>query len=388
MKVAVVGGKLQGIEASYLGLQAGWEVLLIDRNPDVPARGLAHSFIQLDVTIKTTDLLEIFKEVDLIIPALENDHALESLIDLAKKEQFPFAFDETAYAVTSSKQKSDALFKKMGLPAPQTYPECGFPVIVKPSGLSGSQGIQRIGNLEELTVFDRDKYHKNVNWIIQEFLEGPSYSLEVFGVNGNYTSLQPTIIEVDTMFDCKRVIAPASLSKALENRFDDIAVAVAGALNLKGIMDIEVILHKNELKILEIDARLPSQTPTAVLKSTGINMLELLYDIFNRGTTPTIPARGSEKPVIYEHIRVSPHTIEVLGEHIIREARPLRYRTDFFGADEALTDFDSDFGSWMATLILTGNSMEEAAQKNRYVLETIRETYGLRECTDLSPDRY
>ena len=100
MRVAVVGGKLQGIEAVYLGLQANWEVLLIDRIPNVPARGLAHSFIQLDVTKDTTDLSEIFKDMDLIIPALENEYALESLRDLAKRGQFPLAFDEEAYAVT------------------------------------------------------------------------------------------------------------------------------------------------------------------------------------------------------------------------------------------------------------------------------------------------
>jgi pyrrolysine biosynthesis protein PylC len=318
MKVAVVGGKLQGVEAVYLAQQAGWQVLLIDRDPHVPARGLAHSFIQLDVTKDTTELSDIFKDMDLIIPALENDN-------------------------------------------------------------------EKIDNREELTSFDQEKNLQNENWIIQEYLEGPSYSLEVVGVNGNYYSLQPTIIEVDTMFDCKRVIAPADLSEVLKNRFDEIAVTVAEDINLKGIMDIEVILHKKELKILEIDARLPSQTPSVVLKSTGINILELLYDIFNKGNIPVIPPIVNEKPVIYEHIRVNPNTLEVSGEHIISEARPLRYQTDFFGADEALTDFDPDHRIWVATLILTGRTQTEVVQKHHRVLETIRRTFGLQECSDPHP---
>jgi len=41
MIVAVVGGKLQGIEATYLAHKAGWDVLLIDTNPAVPASGLS-----------------------------------------------------------------------------------------------------------------------------------------------------------------------------------------------------------------------------------------------------------------------------------------------------------------------------------------------------------
>ena len=37
MKVAIVGGKLQGTEAVYLAKLAGFESILIDRNPEVPA---------------------------------------------------------------------------------------------------------------------------------------------------------------------------------------------------------------------------------------------------------------------------------------------------------------------------------------------------------------
>jgi heterodisulfide reductase subunit A-like polyferredoxin len=37
MLVAVVGGNLQGVEATYLARKAGWEVILIDKNSNAPA---------------------------------------------------------------------------------------------------------------------------------------------------------------------------------------------------------------------------------------------------------------------------------------------------------------------------------------------------------------
>ncbi len=384
MRVAVIGGKLQGVEATYLARQAGWQVSLIDRDPDVPAKGLAHSFIQADITKNAKDISDHFKDVDLIVPALENHEALACLKDLAKSKRLPLAFDDAAYAITSSKQESDSLFKNLGLPAPRPWPECGFPVIVKPSASSGSQGVVKIADNEELISYRQEKKSPD-DWIIQEYLEGSSYSLEVVGINGHYRSLQSTIIEVDRNYDCKRVVAPTDLSENLENRFHEIAVSVAAAIHLKGIMDVEVILHKDELKILEIDARLPSQTPTAVLKSAGINMLELLYDIFNRGDLPDILPIADEKPVIYEHINVSHDSLEVSGEHIISGAGPLRHQRDFFGADEALTDFDPDQSRWVATLILTGQTKTEVLQKHHHVLETICQTLGLRECSDPHP---
>jgi len=48
-------------------------------------------------------------------------------------------------------------------------------------------------------------------------------------------------------------------------------------------MDLEVIDHKGELKILEIDARFPSQTPIVAYHGSGINYIEELYDLFTKG---------------------------------------------------------------------------------------------------------
>ena len=50
MQVCIIGGKLQGVEATYLAHKAGWEVLLVDKNPSPPAKGLCDRFYQVDVT--------------------------------------------------------------------------------------------------------------------------------------------------------------------------------------------------------------------------------------------------------------------------------------------------------------------------------------------------
>lgn len=386
MKVAVIGGKLQGVEAVYLAKQAGWEVLLIDKNHDVPAAGLAHSFLQADVTYAESDIQDILQDRDLIIPALEDAQVLESLNSMAKRKGLPLAYDERAYEVTSSKFRSGMLFEDLNLPTPRPWPECGFPLILKPSDLSGSRGVRKIENAAQLDSLRQKEGRDNEGTIIQEYCQGPSYSLEIIGDGENFLPLQPTTIEVDGSYDCKRVTAPAGLSKSLAAKFDEIALDIASALGLRGIMDIEVILHQNELKVLEIDARLPSQTPTVVLKSTGINMLELIYEIFAGKTLPEISPVRKEKAVIYEHIHVHSDRLEIMGEHIMSRARSLNNRTDFFGADEALTDFDPDRTDWVATLIMMGGTMEKAARKHRQVLERICETFGLKECFDPEPE--
>ncbi|MBN1221779.1 MAG: 3-methylornithine--L-lysine ligase PylC [Candidatus Aminicenantes bacterium] len=386
MKIAVVGGKLQGIEAVYLAHQAGWEVLLIDKNADVPAKGLADSFLQVDITVNRTHLSRHFKDVNMIIPALENPDALSALKILAAGFGIPLAFDSESQVVTSSKKTSDRLFKELGLSSPKYWPECGFPVIVKPSCLSGSRGIQKVRNANELAVLRKREGSFDDQWVVQELLEGPSYSIEVLGSSGDFRPLQATVIEVDKGYDCKRVVAPSDLPESLQKKLAETAVVIAKALNLEGIMDVEVILHENQLKLLEIDARLPSQTPTAVLKSTGINMLELLSDIFAEKKALGILPDVHEKSVIFEHIRVTPDSLEVCGEHIMAEARPLSRQTYFFGADEALTDYDGKNPEWAATLIMIGANAGEVGSKRRRVIETIQTTFGLPPCRESFPE--
>nr|WP_242976009.1 ATP-grasp domain-containing protein [Desulfosporosinus sp. FKB] len=112
------------------------------------------------------------------------------------------------------------------------------------------------------------------NLVIEEYLEGPSYSIEVIGIAGNYQVFQITELEMDGDYDCKRVLAPVELGDQLIREFEKITLKLASDLSLNGIMDVETILQNGKLKVLEIDARLPSQTPTAVYYSTGVNMVE------------------------------------------------------------------------------------------------------------------
>lgn len=55
---------------------------------------------------------------------------------------------------------------------------------------------------------------------------------------------------------------------------------LAEMLRLHGLMDLEVIQTPEGMRVLEIDARFPSQTPTAVWLSTGVNLAEHLAACF------------------------------------------------------------------------------------------------------------
>ncbi len=133
--------------------------------------------------------------------------------------------------------------------------------------------------------------------------------------------------------------------------------------------------------MLEIDARLPSQTPTAVLWSSGINIVDALLHTGIRGELAAI-AREARRACVYEHVHAHAGLLEVIGEHVMGSARPLTLVPGFFGAAEALTDYRPGASTWSATLIGTGASVGEAMQ----LLEEAVSTMATREKLEPVPE--
>ncbi|MGD2187009.1 MAG: 3-methylornithine--L-lysine ligase PylC [Desulfobacterales bacterium] len=381
MLVAVVGGNLQGVEAAYLAKKAGWQILMIDRKAVVPAAGLCDRFIQINITTQK-DLESALKGVDLVIPALENQDALACLERWSLNSEIPLVFDPVAYSISSSKIKSDQLFSRIGVPTPLPWPECDFPVLAKPSVGSGSHKVNVFYNSEDLHAYQNESTEE---WVIQEFVSGPSYSIELVGRPGNYVPLQVTDLQMDTNYDCKRVLAPTDLIPSLVSEFEKISRSIAENIALTGLMDVEVIRHENTLKVLEVDARLPSQTPTAVFWSTGINILEMLADFYLIDKDPNRGDIEAPRGVVYEHIQVTPNRLEVAGEHILSGTDPLQIRENFFGANEAITNYVPHRQKWVATLIISENTREMAWQRRNNVISDIRQHFELNACQDLAP---
>ena len=370
MNIGIIGGGLQGIELCYLGKAAGYDVLIADRRKDAPASGLADRCVQVD-TECASSLDAHLVNVEVIIPAFESRRGLAQLSRWAASRGVALIHDADAFCISSSKRQSEVFFHDCGIRRPTTWPGCRFPVIAKPDEGSGSRGI--------CIADDEDELRKAVSgdpasagWIVQEFLYGPTFSVEVTRHLGKAIAHQVTDLHMDAQYDCKRVTAPSILEENVQHDLQEMSIALADRLNLEGIMDVEVVLHQGQLYVLEIDARFPSQTPIAVFNSSGVNLASTLVERVNGIEPTTRPnALSQTRSVVLEHIAVSPAGVRISGEHIIAGAGPLSHHHDFFGADEALADYRPGKSSWVATLICTGSNPADAWQRREQVLKTI-----------------
>ena len=172
------------------------------------------------------------------------------------------------------------------------------------------------------------------------------------------------------------VVSPAVVPRDFEDSLRKTTVDIARALRLRGIMDVEVIASPKGTVFLEIDARIPSQTPLAVWLSSGRNLLLPLANAFLKGKVRDEVGEAPPLFAILEHLSVLGKRITLVGENSIARARPLALTDAFFGADLALTDMDEGLDSFCATVMLRAPSAEELALKRAELYGNLSEKLG------------
>jgi pyrrolysine biosynthesis protein PylC len=313
---------------------------------------------------------------DAVLPACEDDVTLAWLAEQVPALGVPLLFDPAAYAVSSSKLRSNELFARLGVPRPRRWPECGLPAVVKPSTASGSFGVTVVDSEEALATARKTLESDGHEVVVEEYVAGPSLSLEVVRSGGDTAVLLPTALEFDAVLDCKRVSAPVNADPATLAAFSETTLRLAEGIDLQGIMDVEVMVGDRGPQVIEIDARLPSQTPTAVLHACDVNIVKLLVESATTGALPVIDCTV-RRAIVYEHVRIAGGVIEVIGEHVMSNARPLRATTGFFGSLEALTDYAVGATEWVATLITRGDDLAEANAIAAAAVAAIAHAFGL-----------
>lgn len=305
--IALIGGKLQGFEVTYLARKAGINVLLIDKHNYPLIRGLVDDFYCFDVTNNPEMLIKISQNVDAIIPVNENQVTINFLETMVNSLYCPLLFDFDAYRISNDKKKSKEYFKSIGVPTPMDYP-CKLPCIIKPLCESSSIGVSIIHDYEHLEL------EANELKIIEEFIEGDVISLEVVGDGTHFSVIKETKVHIDEKYDC-HMVTPLEH----DSEFRNIAYNLASNLKLKGIMDVEAINNSDDLRIIEIDARFPSQTPIVVYQSTGINILVLLMQAFSSGVQE-IETVLQNNYCILEHVMLKDGQLIPVDEQILSGA--------------------------------------------------------------------
>lgn len=371
------------MEAVFLAHKAGYETVLIDRRADAPALSICDEPHVLDPMEDPEGALEVFRTCDAVLPACEVRDLMELLDRVLSDAGIPFLFDVRAYDVSQSKLESNELMMAAGVPLPGRWPECGFPVIVKPSSMSGSVGVSVAHDDAELEAGIERVRAMGDEVVIQEFVHGRSLSIEVIGNGETARSYVTTEVVLDGGYDCKEVRCfPGMLDAETERGFRECSARTAERLGLRALMDVEAIQTPKGLRYLEIDARIPSQTPAAILTATGINLLQQLVESrLGDWEEPESSGRSG----IYWHLHFKEGRLETTGEKEFSHVRAPRMESGLFGSDDSISDYSPGAEEWHGTFMVSGDTPEEAEDRRLSVIRAIEGACGTDTLVDASP---
>lgn len=385
MRIGIVGGALQGMEAVYLSRRAGLETMVVDRREDAPALSLCDIPVVVDVLADPDGAFKALSSCDAVIPACEEIEVLECLDKMFSGKDIPLMFDMHAYRISCSKTRSNEVMGSIGVPLPGRWPGCGFPVVVKPSGQSGSIGVSVAFNQDDVDKGLETVRRLGDEPVIQEFVHGKSVSIEVIGNGVTAESYVTTEVVLDSDYDCKMVrCGPHILSGTDDEAFGRYGKETAEKIGLRGLMDVEAIMTPKGLRVLEIDARIPSQTPAAIEAATGVNLLSELVSSFLGKKV----GRRNDSPgaAIYRHVVFEDGVLRSSGEKVFGKVKSPRIEEGLFGTDRMITDYHEGSDGWRGTMIISDTSMERVEERMERSMRMMMEACGVDSFIDGTPE--
>ncbi|AJT42733.1 hypothetical protein UM93_00150 [Psychromicrobium lacuslunae] len=159
----------------------------------------------------------------------------------------------------------------------------GFPCIVKPLGGSGSVGVSRVENAEQIQrafaqAGGRSADIVRSGVIVESFLTGPQCSVEAFSEDGEHQILCITqkFSDPESFVELGH-LAPAQLDEATEAAIQALVPAVLDALDIRfGPSHTEIAITADGPVIIETHTRVGGdEIPELVADITGADQLQL-----------------------------------------------------------------------------------------------------------------
>lgn len=230
--------------------------------------------------------------IDAIVTAA-TDKPLVMMARMAEKYGFPFYSVETAQWSTDKFQMKKR-FELGGVPHAQgrliskveEAEGLVFPVIVKPRDNSGSRGVMLCRDKNELQIsIDEALENSKLDTVlVEEFIEGPEYSIESLHHDGKSEVIQFT--EKKTTEFPYNVelghIQPANISDENKQKIREIIAKIGKALNFENCPShTELKINDRGIFVIETSPRLGGDYITSTLTplSTGVNLEDELLKV-------------------------------------------------------------------------------------------------------------
>lgn len=287
----------QGIEFDYSTVhavwaiqKAGYEAVIINNNPET-----------VSTDFNTSDRLYFeplfFEDV---MNVIEQEKPVGVIVQFGGQTAINLAAPLQAAGVNilgtslesideaEDRKKFEALLSRLGIAQPKgstvtsvdeavgTAQSLGYPVLVRPSYVLGGRAMEIVYSDAELLKYMKEAVNINPEHpvLIDRYMLGKE--VEVDAICDGETVLIPGIMEhVERAGvhsgDSIAVYPPQYLSDELKDKIVDITTKIAKELKTVGLVNIQFVIYKNEVYVIEVNPR-SSRTVPFLSKVTNIPM--------------------------------------------------------------------------------------------------------------------
>lgn len=290
----------QGIEFDYCSVHSAWSIresgresIVINNNPET-----------VSTDPDTSDRL-FFEPLTLedVLNVIEAEKPLGVVVQFGGQTAINLAKPLADYGVkilgtsvadidrAEDREKFDALLEELGIPRPQgsmardqneakaIAAKLGFPVLVRPSYVLGGRAMEIVHNEAELTAYlaEAVKLSPEHPVLVDRYLLGKE--VEVDAICDGETVVIPGIMEHLERAgvhsgDSIAIYPPQTLDDSVIAKLVTFTEKISRSLNIKGLLNIQYVLHGEEVYVLEVNPR-ASRTVPYLSKITGIPMVQL-----------------------------------------------------------------------------------------------------------------
>jgi len=290
----------QGIEFDYCSVHSVWALaeegyqsIIINNNPETVSTDFDTSDKLYFEPLTEEDTLNIIRQEQpaAVVVQFGGQTAI-NLADIFHRSGVPLlgtAFDDIDLA--ENRDRFEHLLRHLDIPKPpgravssieaarRVAAEIGYPVLVRPSYVLGGRAMEIVFSDEELLSYmrmatDVSPHHPI---LVDKYILGKEAEVDV--IADGRQCLIPGIMEHIERAgihsgDSMAVCPPVTLSEAAQRTIVDYSTRLAGALHVKGLMNIQFVLEGDQVYVLEVNPR-ASRTVPYLSKLTGIPMVNV-----------------------------------------------------------------------------------------------------------------
>jgi len=298
----------QGIEFDYSSVhcvwslkQMGYDVVIINNNPetvstdyDTADRLYFEPLCEEDVM----NIIRIEKPVGVVV-AFGGQTAIKLTGALDKAGIPILGTSAEGIDVAEDRERFDALLEKFNIHRPigcgvSTEEEAvaaaeriGYPVLLRPSYVIGGQNMRIVHDEKEVRLYMRRILAQKIDnpVLVDKYMMG--VELEVDVISDGEDVLIPGIMEHIERAgvhsgDSIAVYPPYSINDKMTQTIVDCSEKLALALGTKGLVNIQYLIWRGELYVIEVNPR-ASRTVPYISKVTGVPMVDVASSVMLGG---------------------------------------------------------------------------------------------------------